>query len=133
MSKILPNTSLNSDLNHRRENNMTKEEKELVYKELCARLPYSVQIGIEGYRGGILKGIHGDIISTDSGINYPLRLVKPYLRLMSSMTDEERNELSRYDNSVQRTDFFYSHHIDCRFMIEKGLALEAPENMYKDE
>jgi hypothetical protein len=56
--------------------------------------------------------------------------IKPYLRPMSSMTEEERNELSHYDNSVQRTDFFYSHHIDCRFMIEKGLALEAPEGMY---
>ena len=60
----------------------------------------------------------------------PIEDIKPYLRPMSSMTEEEKNELSHYDNSVQRTDFFYSHHIDCRFMIENGLALEAPEDMY---
>ena len=50
---------------------------------------------------------------------------------MSDMTEKEIEELSNYVNPVQRTDFFYSHHIDCRFMIEKGLALEAPEGMYK--
>jgi hypothetical protein len=50
---------------------------------------------------------------------------------MSNMTEEEIEELSNYVNPVQRTDFFYSHHIDCRFMIEKGLALVAPEGMYK--
>ena len=59
--------------------------------------------------------------------------IRPYLRPMYSMTEEEKKELSNYENSVQRTDFFYSHHIDCRFMIEKGLALEAPEGMYKEE
>ena len=56
--------------------------------------------------------------------------IKPYLRPMSSMTEEERKELSYYENPVQITDFYYSHHIDCRFIIEKGLALEAPEGMY---
>lgn len=55
----------------------------------------------------------------------------PYLRTMSSMTEKEKRELGIYANSVQRTNFFYSHHIDCRFMIEKGLAIEAPEGMYK--
>ena len=30
-------------------------------------------------------------------------------------------------------EFFHSHHIDYRGLIEKGLALEAPEGMYKTE
>lgn len=52
---------------------------------------------------------------------------------MSSMTIEERTELNNYFNPIQRTDFYYSHHLDCRFLIEKGLALEVPEGMYKIE
>ena len=79
--------------------------------------------GIEGTRAILLE-------FEDHGYGVPIEFIKPFLRSMPSMTEEERNELSHYDNSVQRTDFFYSHHIDCRYMIEKGLALEASENMY---
>lgn len=106
---------------------MTQKDKDLLLKDLCSRLPYGVR----------MKGVNEDFeLSTSASpkrLSYVLNSAdfKPYLRPMSSMTEEERNELSHYDNSVQRTDFFYSHHIDCRFMIEKGLALAAPEDMYK--
>ena len=72
---------------------MTKKEKELLTKVLCEQLPYGVQVEIEGYHSGILKGIEGDTVSTDIGINYPLRKVRPYLRPLSSMTEEEVKEL----------------------------------------
>ena len=153
---------------------MTQEEKELLLKDLCGRLPFHVKVAIDfeeylevlpddenlqyPYRKNLKFILNYDNktiedISKEPHILYaypcterfamlrgytyeldygvPVEFIKPYLRPMSSMTEEERNELSHYDNSVQRTDFFYSHHIDCRFMIEKGLALEAPENMYK--
>ena len=100
---------------------MTQEEKQLLLKDLCARLPYRVMIKSVGENKVI--GLW-DLKDVD---NLPL----PYLRPMSTMTEEERKELSYYENSVQITDFYYSHHIDCRFIIEKGLAIEAPENMYK--
>jgi hypothetical protein len=120
---------------------MAQENKELLFKDLSARLPYgviceytSIQPGYELYNEiGVLESIQKDYQSYKFVIDGHLcgfSDFKPYLRPMSSMTEEERNELSHYDNSVQRTDFFYSHHIDCRFMIEKGLALEAPEGMY---
>ena len=120
-------------------NNMTQEKKELLLKDLCARLPYGVVVLDEAARVyGKIFQVNPDFVKYDpeNEDEDGLRLqtiynVKPYLRPMSSMTEEEREELSHFENSVQRTDFFYAHHIDCRFLIEKGLAFEAPEGMYK--
>ena len=67
--------------------------------------------------------------------------IKPYLRLMSSMTEEEKKEyydlLSRYDASCfiskigsRLFDWLNSHHFDYRGLIQMGLALEASEGMY---
>lgn len=136
---------------------MTQEEKELLLQDLSARLPYGVQVEIEGYNIGILKSIDGGTISTDRGINYPLRYVKPYLRPLSGMTEEERDELSDYlcervmSDKIGITfppdptqgkgvtfrwmqdclDWLNERHFDYRNLIPMGLALEAPENMYK--
>ena len=135
---------------------MTKEEKELLKKVLCEQLPYGVQVEIEGYHSGILKGIDGDTISTDRGINYPLWLVKPYLRPMSSMTEEEKKEFIHYagyevEESVNGRHYEYylidyvgtpeeptyncdsidwlnKHHFDCRGLIKMGLAKAAVGN-----
>ena len=102
---------------------MTQEEKQLLLKDICARVPYGVVVS--------KKPINESFTWKELQDFQEGKIYKPYLRPMSSMTEEERKELSKYVNSVQRTDFFYSHHIDCRFMIEKGLAIEAPEDMYK--
>lgn len=75
--------------------------------------------------------------------------VKPYLRPMSSMTDEERLYFHRnsarvhilvdekkiiikpfYCYTIHLFDWLNAHHFDFRNLIEKGLALEAPEGMY---
>lgn len=113
---------------------MTQEEKELLLKDLCSRLPYGVKC--TDLRHGDSKITE---VNTEDGLVYCYNFdeyvkvedCRLYLRPMSTMTEEERKELSYYENSVQITDFYYSHHIDCRFIIEKGLAIEAPENMYK--
>lgn len=121
---------------------MTEQDKQLLLKDLCARLPYGVKFEFTRDNVRIAKGI--DLGVTDDGkweyfvtskgaSAVEITEIKPYLRPLSSMTEKEKKELSNYENSVQRTDFFYSHHIDCRFMIEKGLALIAPEDMYKTE
>ena len=58
---------------------------------------------------------------------------------MSSMTEEERQDFAYYvahgNNSVALdfVDWCNAHHFDHRGLIEKGLALEAPEDMYKTE
>ena len=116
------------------------EVKFLLLKDLCARLPYGVVCVLS-------EPPYGEITE-------PLRIgglrafmegkwnIKPYLRPMSSMTEEEIEEL---DNLLDKelkdsepyfvyeqltVDFYLRHHLDNRLMIEKELALPAPEGMY---
>ena len=77
--------------------------------------------------------------------------VKPYLRPMSSMTEKEKevvcsmnmisdtelNDRLNYQRmyvqnyTIETFDYFNEHHLDFRGLIPMGLALEAPEGMYK--
>ena len=68
---------------------------------------------------------------------FPVEHVKPYLRPMSSMTVEERFEYNGFDgyifsdeDVIIKIDWLNKHHFDYRGLIKKGLAIEAPENMY---
>ena len=109
---------------------MTQEEKKLVLKDLCARLPYGVK-----YQDRIEGGIY---ILSLSIIHHYERFI-PYLRPMSSMTEEEYKEYteklkdifygSLLDNALV-IDWLNAHHFDYRGLICKGLAIEAPEGMY---
>ena len=66
---------------------------------------------------------------------------KLFLRPMESMTEEEIKEYEKlciiYDTSgtvlfdINGLNWFNVHHLDYRGLIEKGLAIEAPEGMYK--
>ena len=60
---------------------------------------------------------------------------KPYLRPMSSMTEDEEDELNsaRMGNYGEDADWLNAHHFDYRGLIPLGLALEATEGMYKTE
>ena len=112
---------------------MNKENKELLLKDLSARLFYGVMIeGLEHPEIMTIK--HLAIISVMSAEPY-----KPYLRPMSSMTEEEKEEYHKlcdsyygiYFDSIDSIDWLNSHHFDYRGLIPKGLALVAPEGMYK--
>lgn len=118
---------------------MAQEEKDLLLKDLCARLPYGLWID-DGYA----LAIHIDYsdVHFENYFNGILNGdVKPYLRQMSSMTEEERSEYALFyrafscslyeKESVERVDWLNKHHFDYRGLIEKGLALEAKEEMYK--
>lgn len=131
---------------------MTQEEKQLLLKDLCARLPYEVKVELTKYKQKcLLCGIDGEdlYLNIDSD---PFSLgdfdIKPYLRPLSSMTEEEKEEYTSYcfeqpflqkDNipnlgSVPMCiDWLLAHHFDYRGLIEEGLALEAPNDMYKTE
>ena len=113
---------------------MTQEEKELLIKDLCGRLPYRLIIKCnDGFRQSKEK-----LVSIDVGnelINYDWLLtdIKPYLRPMSSMTEEERQEYGLVlcdELSINQFDWLNAHHFDYRGLIPKGLALEAKEWMY---
>ena len=136
---------------------MTQEEKQLLLKDLCARLPYWPNIETVDDDDAYIVGLD----DTESGLFYVHVLedgdsydttmlvedFKPYLRSMSSMTDEERDEFRTLggvmSHNVQNDtwaicafapeayDWLNEHHFDYRGLIEKGLALEALKDMYK--
>jgi len=139
---------------------MTQEDKELLLKDLCARLLYSIKV--HHYQGSncILKFINlityaayvevYDCIAFKDFIQDGQRRIfeyKPYLRPMSSMTKEERNEYdskrkhicddyNRYCfDTVASIDWLNAHHFDYRGLIEKGLAIAVTEenNPYKEK
>ena len=133
---------------------MTQEEKQLLLIDLCARLPYGVIAhASEINKNGIITDINISYnivnltIDNTNGKYEPVPLldIKPYLRPMSSMTEEEANEWAKASNMKfdMEDGFFdaYDAHLsvdwlnknmfDFRGLIPMGLALEAPENMYK--
>ncbi len=71
----------------------------------------------------------------------PVECVKPYLRPMSSMTEEETLEfvnttIKSLEYPMWTTysyDWLNAHYFDYRGLIPMGLALEAPEEMYKEK
>lgn len=130
---------------------MTKEEKELLLKDLCARIPYHtlVQLNPGAYNKPetcLLTGVHGEKVHLNVDSD-PFRVdnIKPYLRPISSMTKEESKEYKKfslivvqnYDGvilpNMNEINWLNAHHFDYRGLIKRGLALEAPEDMYKVE
>ena len=108
---------------------MTQEDKKLLLIDLCARLPYGVICKSNSYRNILFNSSHISLIESEE--------IKPYLRPMSSMTEEEENEYYNIEFGFiihsDRVDWLNSHHFDYRGLIPKGAALEAPEGMYGKE
>ena len=111
---------------------MEKEYKELLLKDLCARLPYGVK----------MQTCHcklTETLKTYMDINHLIDIGwLPYLRHLSSMTDDEKkiyktllSERKLYGGlGIKIIDWLNAHHFDYRGLIEKCLALEAPKDMY---
>lgn len=135
---------------------MTQEDKELLLKDLCARLPYGVKTftyipHLEGGGETIERTLDSmDIDKLYGASLYPNE--KPYLRPMSSMTDDEKEELKEehkkderiYIDVIERVangdkhargtavphfaaDWCNEHHFDYRGLIERGLAIAVTE------
>lgn len=131
---------------------MTQEEKDLILKDLCARVPYDVKVQ---YMNNIFVV---DYISSykevklDVPDNYTVSIseVKPYLFPLSSMTKEQlfevqeilgKNEIEIDDGFLRIVDsdrnvityleilavleWFYKNHFDINDLIPKGLAIDA--------
>lgn len=154
---------------------MTKKDKELLLKDLCARLPYNVKCKVyldtkgyclrdeDKYCDDTLESVNCEkqtcTFNKSIGYNFgyfAIEEVKPYLRPMSSMTEEERNEVEEishgwfyinedgeifptgrltdsgeFEDAILPTfEYFLKNHIDYRGLIPRGLALEAKDGMY---
>ena len=114
---------------------MTQEDKELLLKDLSARLPYGVKYNFSGNEGCDYELDIITRISVDDA--FPIEDCKPYLRPMSSMTEEEWKEynqtIGKSFSFTDEVDWLNAHHFDYRGLIEKGLSLEAPDGMYSDK
>ena len=119
---------------------MTQENKNLLLVDLSARLPYTCRVFYE-YVDDLDGKTYGYSLTLNTWcINEFIAnkaVVKPYLRPMSSMTEEEKKELrdkniliaistsGTVETTINGFDWLNAHHFDYRGLIEKGLAIEA--------
>ena len=131
---------------------MTQEQKELLFKDLCARLPYNVICQVEFKENGkynskvmLLSGIFTDeaYFTTKGGSIYSNEY-KPYLFPFSSMTEEEKEEYCQLQQRIiynskgvvnedvaKYINWCYKKHLDINNLIPMGLAIDATElNIY---
>jgi hypothetical protein len=95
---------------------MTQEQKELLLKDICVRLPYGVKVE---YKNEIFDVEHISPMYEEVKLDIPetwtvgVSEVKPYLFPMSSMTEEQKKEINkRYINSIDDYSISISHHSD---------------------
>lgn len=114
--------------------------KEVLFNELCSRLPYEVKCDIGDDKPYTLNSIEVDYIGghlirfkeMKNGLIMEVYLseVKPYLFPLSSMTPEQRTSYNFLSNSGHRSstgliNFFNKNHLDYKGLIPKGLAKDA--------
>ena len=138
---------------------MIQENKEILIKDLCARLPYGVKVLFENEVFSIdYISAKYEEIKLDIPDNYTLDIsnVKPYLFPLSSMTKEQlfdvqeilgKNEIEIGDDFLRIVDserntisyleilavleWFYKNHFDIYGLIPMGLAINATNlNIY---
>ena len=117
---------------------MTYEDKELLLKDLCTRLPYGVKVESVFINTDAKKRKPRGIEVFDATCILMIRdgfgEFKPYLFPLSSMTDKQKNEYQyiteRWMNDPAYSisdsiDWLNENHFDYRGLIEKGLAIDA--------
>ena len=118
---------------------MTKEDKELLLKDLCARLPYGVKASYYGAEEERETWDEIESITLDGYVDIgqyslPIEHIKPYLFPLSSMTEEQKKEYQYisdrwfYDTSYpisDSIDWLNQNHFDYRCLIKNGLAIDA--------
>ena len=131
---------------------MIQEYKELLLKDLCARLPYSVKVQFK--TNSVIENKYKFIYNVDEEYEYieksNLTLdiikmltnncideIKPYLFPLSNMTEEQKMFLKQQnwciaistsgtvETTVEGIDWLNKNHFDYRGLIEKDLALDA--------
>ena len=127
---------------------MKQEDKELLLRDLCTRLPYGVKCRYQHIQyvenGKIIDINMFGIVNVDGHIK-DICDIKPYLFPLSSMTEEQKNEYNRWKHEVpvchyeygdvveeielldspESFDYLIENHFDYRGLIPMGLALNA--------
>ena len=121
---------------------MTQENKELLLKDLCSRLPYHPRVKVWLKDGTTEEGVldlehnYGDVLR-DAFYYSEIVKIKPYLFPLSSMTEEQKMFLKQQnwciaistsrtvETTVEGIDWLNKNHFDYRGLIEKELAIDA--------
>ena len=117
---------------------MAQENKELLLKDLCARLPYGVKFLRESWNFEwdqelsvieVLEDIDKDGYINNTKV-YSIEDIKPYLFPLSSMTEEQKKKWfytlsSDYHITYDTVDWCNKNHFDYRGLIEKEIAIDA--------
>jgi hypothetical protein len=125
---------------------MTQEDKELLLKDLCARLPYGIRAqDFDDEAPFTIVSYDGPYFWDDDEWEHRVDKIKPYLFPLSSMTEEQNAELMElmykvdtpfgaiFSENIDYFDWLNKNHFDYRGLIEKGLALDATGlNIYKN-
>ena len=119
---------------------MTQEHKDLLLKDLCARLPYGVKVLYENeiFELEYVCPMYEEV-KLDNHETWTIGVdeVKPYLFPLSSMTEEQDKEFALLQTSAGKEGFLYAwncanmmkwlieNHFDYNGLIPKGLANDA--------
>ena len=129
---------------------MIQEDKELLVKDICARLPYGIKASYYETEEECETCDEIDCVTLDGYVgigqySLPIERIKPYLFPLSSMTKKQKTEclkgtsleISKYDEIygyseytdlecyLKLIDWLNAHHFDFRGLIENGLAIDA--------
>ena len=128
---------------------MTEQEKKILFQAICESLSYGLKCTTKAYDWqGVypICGCIGNKIILDCPKEvegddiWLVQNIVPYLRPMPSMTEEEKKQYQTLtpivevvfeDDASRLIDWLISKHFDYRGLIPMGLALPAPEGMYK--
>lgn len=105
---------------------MTQEDKELLLKDLCARLPYGLKVKCEKYSFPvtILYGSNIDEVKfKETGGIENICTIKPYLFPFSSMTEGQKEELNKKFNVQFLGNTIYSIHYHSEGYWDDDLEL----------
>ena len=128
---------------------MTQENKELLLIDICARLPYHPRVRVWLKDGTTEEGAldlehnYGDVL-IDAFYYDKIVKIKPYLRPMSSMTEEEKEEYCQLQQRIiynskgvvnedvtKYINYCYKKHLDINNLIPMELAIDATNlNIY---
>ena len=122
---------------------MTQEEKDLLIKDLCARLPYHTRVKVWLKDGTTEEGAldlehnYGDVLR-DAFYYDKIVKIKPFLFPLSSMTEEEKEEYCQLQQKViynskgvinedvtKYINWCYKKHLDINNLIPMELAIDA--------
>lgn len=122
---------------------MTQEEKDLLIKDLCARLPYHTRVKVWLKDGTTEEGAldlehnYGDVLR-DAFYYDKIVKIKPFLFPLSRMTEEEKEEYCQLQQRViynskgvinedvtKYINWCYKKHLDINNLIPMELAIDA--------